>query len=62
MDKRILMRMLPIPSQELLLELFNYDPETGILTWRKSNATMAYDAAAVDHFGEFALTNDRIAA
>ena len=26
-----------LPSQEILLQLLNYNPETGILTWRRKN-------------------------
>lgn len=51
----------PLPSLERVRELFNYNPLTGILTWRicinpaaPLGAVAGYAAKAVELFGEFA--------
>ena len=52
-------------DRETVQEVLNYDPETGIFTWRardeemfpNARAANAYDRAAQTYHGEFGVTN-----
>lgn len=54
------MKVNPLPSYEFVREHFEYNADTGILSWKKAISSRAkvgnaaYERKAVELFGEFA--------